>query len=144
MARVEKIVVDASVAVKWYNIEDHTENALKLRADYAARRVDLVAPYLLVYEIANSLRYNPDFGAEDLKSAMTDIFGMQMGLQLLGEELVEKASNLAFKYGITFYDASYLALAEAGDAPFYSADDKLLTKVANENARHIRDYRSSK
>jgi len=33
MARSEKVVVDASVLVKWYNLGDVSEEALKLRPD---------------------------------------------------------------------------------------------------------------
>jgi predicted nucleic acid-binding protein len=140
MARVEKVVPDASVVVKWYNLEPDTEKALQLRRDYASRQVELVAPYLISYEVANSLRYNPDFGAEDVKSAITDLLNMQMNLQLLDDEQVRRATELAFKHGITLYDSAYLAVAEAGDMMLYTADDKLITKVASERMRHIRDY----
>jgi predicted nucleic acid-binding protein len=140
MARVEKVVPDASVVVKWYNLEPDTEKALQLRRDYASRQVELVAPYLISYEVANSLRYNPDFGADDVKSAITDLLNMQMNLQLLDDEQVRRATELAFKHGITLYDSAYLAVAEAGDMMLYTADDKLITKVASERMRHIRDY----
>jgi predicted nucleic acid-binding protein len=140
MARVEKVVPDASVVVKWYNLEPDTEKALQLRRDYASRQVELVAPYLISYEVANSLRYNPDFGAEDVKSAITDLLNMQMNLQLLDDEQVRRATELAFKHGVTLYDSAYLAVAEAGDMMLYTADDKLITKVASERMRHIRDY----
>jgi len=140
MARVEKVVADASVIVKWYNLEAYTENALQLRRDYAARRVELAAPYLVAYEVANALRYNPDFGAEDLRSAITDLLNMQMDLRLLDEEQVQRTTELAFKHGITLYDSTYFALAEAGDMPLYSADDKFITKVGSQRIHHIRDY----
>jgi len=140
MARVEKVVPDASVVVKWYNLEPDTEKALQLRRDYASRQVELVAPYLISYEVANSLRYNPDFGADDVKSAITDLLNMQMNLQMLDDEQVRRATELAFKHGVTLYDSAYLAVAEAGDMMLYTADDKLITKVASERMRHIRDY----
>jgi predicted nucleic acid-binding protein len=140
MARVEKVVADASVVVKWYNLETNTENALQLRRDYMSRRVELVAPYLLAYEVANALRYNPDFGAEDVKSAVTDLLNMQMDLRLLNEEQIQTTTDLAFKLGITLYDSAYFALAEAGEMTFYSADDKFIAKVGSQRVRHIRDY----
>ncbi len=141
MAGAEKIVVDASVAVKWYNLEQHTERALRLRRDYGTRKVDLLAPYLVNYEVANSLRYNPDFGLDDLRSALDDLLSMQMDLVLLDEALVRMASELSFKHGVTFYDAVYLALAETADILLYTADDKLIEKVGSPIMKHIRDYR---
>jgi len=142
MARAEKVVVDASVAVKWYNLEEHTNKALQLRRDYAAHEVDLTAPYLVNYEVANSLRYNPDFGVEDLKAAVADLLDMHLNLMLLDEQQTKTASELALKYGVTFYDAVYLALAEAEETTFYTADDKLITKVGGPMVKHIRDYRA--
>ncbi len=140
MARVEKVVADASVIVKWYNLETNTENALQLRRDYTSRRVELVAPYLAAYEVANALRYNPDFGAEDVKSAIMDLLNMQMDLRLLDEEQIQRTTELAFKHGITLYDSAYFAVAEVEDVPFYSADDKFIAKVGGQRIRHIRDY----
>ncbi|MEM2935748.1 MAG: type II toxin-antitoxin system VapC family toxin [Candidatus Bathyarchaeia archaeon] len=143
MERAEKVVVDASVIVKWYNVEDYTENALALRGDYASRRLDLIAPHLVVYEVGNSLRYNPDFGADDVKSALRDLLAMQINLRLLDEEISEVAVDLAYKFGITFYDAVYLTLAEKEKAPLYTADERLLLKIENENIKHIGEYKAS-
>jgi predicted nucleic acid-binding protein len=140
MARTEKVVADASVVVKWYNLEAETEEALELRRDYAARRIELTAPYLLSYEVANALRYNPDFGAEDVRSAVKDLTDMQMTLKLLDEQQVHTAIEVAFKYGITFYDATYFALAKEEDIKFYTADDRLIAKVPDQAIRHIREY----
>ena len=140
MARVEKVVIDASVAVKWYNMEVDTEKALGLRAAYAAGRVDLAAPYLIAYEVANSLRYNPDFGEMDARSAINDLFDMQIDFRLLDPDQIEKSFELAYKHGITVYDSTYLALAETGGSTLYTADDRLVTKVPAGMVRHIRDY----
>jgi len=140
MARIEKIVVDASVLIKWYNLEDDSEKALQLRTDYASRQIELVAPYLITYEIANSLRYNPDFGAEDVKSAITDLMNMQLSLQLPDETQIQRATDLAFKYGITIYDAVYLVLAETSEIPFFTADEKLVLKTTQSRIRHIHEY----
>jgi len=100
----------------------------------------LTAPFIIAFEVASALRYNPDFGADDVKSATKDLLDMQMNLQLLDEEQSRKAVDLAFKYGITVYDAAYLALTENEDVAFYTADVKLITKVSDRMVRHIRDY----
>ena len=56
------IVVDASVAVRWFNPEEHSERALALRDDHIARRVVLAAPSLLVWEVGDALGYNQELG----------------------------------------------------------------------------------
>ena len=142
VARAAKAVVDASVIIKWYNLEPDAEKALELRAAYAARDIELLAPYLIIYEIANALRYNPDFGVEDVKSAVTDLMDMQLSLQQLDERQIQKATDLAFNYGITIYDSTYLALSETSELTLYTADDRLIEKTAHPRIRHIRDFKT--
>jgi predicted nucleic acid-binding protein len=53
-----KIVVDASVAVKWFVEEEFSDLALKLRDMHVNGLVDLVAPSLMPYEVLNALKYS--------------------------------------------------------------------------------------
>lgn len=140
MERAEKIIVDASVAIKWFNVEEYTDNALAIRDDYVAGKVHLITPYLIAYEVGNALRYNPDFGVEDVKFALKDLLDMQMDLRFLDKTQCEIATELAFNYAITIYDAAYLALTIIEKALLYTADDRLLTKVKLDEVKHIKDY----
>jgi predicted nucleic acid-binding protein len=51
-----RLVVDASVAVKWLIPEEYSHLALKLLKDFAERAVELHAQLLLKYEAYNALR----------------------------------------------------------------------------------------
>ncbi|MDW7977944.1 MAG: type II toxin-antitoxin system VapC family toxin [Candidatus Caldarchaeum sp.] len=141
MAGPKTVVVDASVAVKWFNQEQHSTNAVKLLHDYARRRVDLTAPYLIVYEVCNALRYNPEFGETDVAEALRFLAGLQMRFRLLDGDYARRAVSLAYSLGLTFYDAVYVALAEAEEAELYTADEKILTKALSTNVKHIKEYR---
>ncbi|MEM2922285.1 MAG: hypothetical protein QXF26_08235 [Candidatus Bathyarchaeia archaeon] len=44
MAQVEKIVLDASVVVKWFTKEEYSMQALAVKAKYESGEVDIVAP----------------------------------------------------------------------------------------------------
>ncbi len=55
MARVKKVVVDASVVARWYAEEEWSDIALNVREDYGRGLIDLIVPYLLIYEVSNSL-----------------------------------------------------------------------------------------
>ncbi|MEM2945934.1 MAG: type II toxin-antitoxin system VapC family toxin [Thermoproteota archaeon] len=70
MEEEKVLVLDASIAVKWFNVEPLREKALTIRNRYASGDIDLIAPDLLHYEVANALRYNPRFGVEDVKAAL--------------------------------------------------------------------------
>jgi predicted nucleic acid-binding protein len=140
MERPKKIVIDASVVIKWYNIEQHTEKALAIREDYIKQKIDLVAPYLLLYEVGNALRYNPDFGLDDVKSAIRDLLAMQISFRLLDEKAGQDAVELAYKFGLTFYDVSYVILSRVENCPLYTADDKLLSRAEDESIIHLENY----
>jgi predicted nucleic acid-binding protein len=43
--------------------------------------------------------------------------------------LIERAVRLFFSYGITVYDAAFLALAESLKVPFVTADEKLSERL---------------
>jgi predicted nucleic acid-binding protein len=62
-----------------------------------------------------------------------------MDLREINFEQIPLLLDFAYKYGITFYDATYLALANFENIEFYTADDKLLGKVSR-LARHIKEY----
>src|SRR3972149_1304651 len=80
MEKPKKIVVDASVAAKWYVPEEHSEQALELRDDFRSRRVDLIAPHLLLYEVANGLRYSPELSPDQILDATDALITMQITL----------------------------------------------------------------
>ena len=54
-------VLDASVVIKWFSEEEYTDIAVKLRDGFFKGCNELVVPDLLLYEVSNALRYNPNF-----------------------------------------------------------------------------------
>ncbi|MFQ6128581.1 MAG: type II toxin-antitoxin system VapC family toxin [Thermoplasmata archaeon] len=134
------VVVDASVAVKWFNAEDFSEQATALRDDHVSGDVVLAAPSLLVWEVCNALRFNPETGSTEVRKALRDLCDLQMVLVGPDPEWMGDAVGEAFEKGVTLYDSSYLALASHLRASFYSADDVLLSKAEAERANHISMY----
>ena len=61
MERVPKnLVVDASVAAKWFVPETDSDKAVTLRNRHVEGGLTLMAPDLLIYEVANALVYHPE------------------------------------------------------------------------------------
>lgn len=54
-------------------IKEEMRQAVQLRDAHIQGMIMLVAPDLLVYEVSNSLRYNPALTAEDLKQVVAVI-----------------------------------------------------------------------
>ena len=132
MERAKKIVIDASVAVKWFNPEKYSDIADSMKNKHIKGIIRLVSPTLMVFEVANALRYNPDFGLSNVKDAVRDLLDLQVSLVNPYTTLMERAVELAFKYGVTIYDACYVALAKDIGSIAYTADEKLLEKISGE------------
>ncbi|KPV64875.1 MAG: Ribonuclease VapC3 [Candidatus Bathyarchaeota archaeon BA1] len=123
------MVIDASVVMKWFIQEKDRDRALMLREKHVRGERLLLAPDLLAYEVCDSLRYNPEFTDGDVRDAVKALFELHLGLSSPTIRDMDKASENAFKYDITVYDASYLSLADLEESSLITADEKLYEKV---------------
>ncbi len=124
MAGQEEVVVDASVIVKWFSEEEGTKQALKIREDHINGAKFIIAPDLMIYELSNALRFKPGFNNVKVGRAIADIFSMQIDLITPSEDLVKRCSNTSFRFGITIYDACYIALGELMGTRVLTSDKK--------------------
>ena len=132
-------VIDASVAVKWFNFEEYWRLADELKMRHVRGSLILIAPSLLIFEVSNALRYSPELGVEDVRRAVNTLLSLQVKLHPPTGELMDEAIRLAYQYGITIYDAVYIALARLRDIPLYTADERLIRKTGLEHIHHIRE-----
>jgi len=137
------IVVDASVVAKWFVEEKHTSIALKLREDYKNSVIDIWSTQLMPFEVLNALRYNKELSQKEIETAANALSHYKIALYPLLNELIEPCVHIALKYGVTIYDASYVALGQFLNKPLYTADEKLLAKISkDETVHHIRNYQN--
>jgi predicted nucleic acid-binding protein len=140
MAGEALVVADASVIVKWFVEEEHTDAALRLREDYIDRVVDVASPGLLPYEVLNALRYNPVLGERHLKEIAEALDKYSLWLAPLEGELALRCVENAVRHGISVYDAAYISLGQIKETPVYTADRALMNRVQDERVRHISAY----
>ena len=131
----KKIVIDASIVVKWFVKEEFSEEAKLLRDAYVNGFIDLVALSLLYYEVLNALRYSGAFGEEELKGITIALDDFQIELYNLTNDLVLKTIEIAMRKGLTIYDASYVALVL--NTILYTADSELTKKTREVFVKHI-------
>ncbi|RLG72082.1 MAG: PIN domain nuclease [Thermoprotei archaeon] len=134
-----KVVLDSSIIVKWFLKELYSEEAIKVRNDYVQRKISIAVPSLLIYEVLNALRYSGIYSEEELKEICLALNKYGFEIHDLEGDLKNKVVTIAYKYNITVYDASYIALAMKLKTVLYTADDELLEKFPK-ITRHIRKY----
>ena len=126
-------VVDASVGVKAFVVEDDSDIAIhlfeQLTADPPAQ---LYVPNLFYIECTNILwKYvrRFDYPTENARQDVIDLRALAL-ISVSTEDLIESALDLALKYKITAYDASYIALADHLGLPLITADTALIRQLA--------------
>ncbi len=115
------LVVDSSVAVKWYLPENGSERAASL----LEAGIRLLAPDLLIPEVGNVLwkrrREMPVEEMEAIAIALTTACPVSL---CSSSALLEGALSLALAYDRSVYDSLYLALALSEDCPLVTADER--------------------
>lgn len=122
------VVVDASVALKWFVPEALAAEASRLLDG----SFELWAPDLLVAECGNTVWKKVARGelaaaeARDVLAALS-----QVPLNVVPAfEVVQPALEIALALQRTVYDSLYVALAVARDCPLITADDRLVRALA--------------
>ena len=131
---VPTLVVDASVAVKWYlPDEDDADKSGALLGQFRQGEIELVAPEQIRYEVASAITVAtrgraPRLTLEQGRRAIEEF--LALGLETVrGGRIVRLAYGLAHEYDCAFYDALYLALAQELGVPLITADGRLYRGV---------------
>ena len=128
--KIRKYTVDASVAVKWFADEEDSDKASSLKAQFVEGVLELSAPTLLSYEVANALRWHPlvKMGARDVTNALMVLDSYQF----LNEPTIQawsQAIQLSYSHHISIYDSIYVGFARTMDSQLVTADEKLIEMI---------------
>lgn len=124
-------VIDASVIIKWYVDEQDSDKALKILEDYEAETYSIVIPDLAVYEVANVLRCNSQFTADEAKKSLWALSKLNLDLISPVPAVIQPAIDIAYKKDVSLYDAVYVSLAKEIGYYFITADAKLCEKLSD-------------
>lgn len=131
------IVLDASVILKWMFGDEAGADRARLLRDRHISGEDLVAVHdLCFYEMANVLATKTPLHAKDAVEAFSLIYDFDLEVFSFGREEFVSGITLARQYGMTLYDAAYIALARRLQCQFVTADRKLF-----ERAKTLREVR---
>ncbi len=131
-------VVDASLVVKWFVPEVHSEAARR----WLGAAHDYLAPDLLFSEAGNAVWKKvrrKELHVTEARQLVVDL--AQVAVETVATRgLIQDALALALTSGITVYDATYLALAARLDTEVITGDERFAAKVAEHPrlVQHIR------
>jgi predicted nucleic acid-binding protein len=123
-----RLILDASVALKWVLNEDDSDLARELRADYLAGAYEFIVPDIFPAEIGHALVRAERRGLIDVGEASLLATRILFILPDLypNLDLISRAIDIASKHRVGVHDCVYVALAEQENIPLLTADRKLL------------------
>lgn len=127
----EPLVIDSGVLVKWFLDEPHYQEARRIRDQYRAGTLTLMAPDLIYAEVGNILWKKQRFQG----LSPTDAADVLLALKrepiptTSSADLLDDAYPLAITHGRTVYDALYLALSVRESCRFVTADERMVNAV---------------
>lgn len=122
-------VLDASVILKWFLEEVNSDTALTLKQKYLSGIINIAAPDLILYELANALNYQKSFPPESIYTAVESLIDLGIDIIVPTKAILRGAIEIAHKDKISLYDAAYISLAKQLGYCFITADIKLLNKI---------------
>jgi predicted nucleic acid-binding protein len=126
--RSRPLVVDTSVALKFYVPEEGHEQAVGLLEAAEAGATELLAPGTILPEGYNAIAQQRRRGwldEEDANGVWEKLLAAPVYTYAV-EDLIERAVEIANETGTIIYDTLFLALAEDVQTVMVTADDRLL------------------
>lgn len=124
-----KLVLDLSVLIKWFSLEDNdVDVALSIESDFLEGKYQILMPFFYTWELNNYLSRHFD------SETATSFYSHFKSYKFQYHDLHLKTSRIAFEIiekfpKISFYDASYHALAISENATFLTCDKKYYEKT---------------
>lgn len=143
---VKTIVVDASLSLSWILSEAVDPDKVNRIVDDQVRgELITTAPDIWFYECLNGLKsafLRERIDEKTSRNYISKVIDLAPDLTDV-TELVNEVFEIAIRYDLSVYDASYVALAAEKHCDFYTGDIKLYAKMGKKLkfVKLISDYR---
>lgn len=127
------VVLDASVILKWFRTEGEEKitAARNFEKKHLEGKEQIAVPELLFYEVANVLLTKPKIKTEEVEKALEILSRLDLKRYTNTPALQKIALAICQTTKISFYDASYVALAQFLKTKLVTADQKLYQRFKN-------------
>ena len=139
---MQSVVVDSSVVVKWINSqnESNLQQADKLLKANQRGESKLYVPELTKYEVGNVL-WKKGLDRTTAKASLATLYSLPLYFITQDEIQAQETLEIALGNGITFYDASFIALAKYLNEPLITDNPKHQKKYTGITVIPLQNYR---
>ena len=135
------IIVDASVAFKWFNPDNEKfrHESLLLLKNHKDNKEVIVIPSLLLMEVVNALVTKTNIDTKTIKEDLDLLHDANLQIYSFKKNDLEEAALEAYKYKTTFYDMLYAVVAKRNKAILFTADENFIKKTKFKFVKHIKE-----
>jgi predicted nucleic acid-binding protein len=139
---LNKLVVDTSVVVKWLSQdnEKHLDKADKILKDAQQNKVLIITPELTKYEVGNVLLLAKHLTIDQARTVLSQLYKLPIIFIQETDATAIDTYRLAAESKITYYDASFMALAAEFDAKLVTDNIKHQGRNNKVNVIAIENY----
>ncbi|MBA2721258.1 MAG: type II toxin-antitoxin system VapC family toxin [Chloroflexi bacterium] len=127
----ETVVIDASVAITFVLRQRGVADVDRRFEGWLAEGTEFAVPTHFWLEVANSLLRRHRQTDDRVLEAIHTLDELGLATIPVDRPLLVLALDRAERFGLTMYDAAYLALAETLDATLYTSDRALLAAAGS-------------
>jgi len=132
----DALVVDASVAVKWHLVdEEHSDMSALLLRQFMIGALEIVAPSHIRFEVTSAITVattgrESRLTVEEGREAIEEF--LAIGITTVDRnDLILAAFRLVHEFGVSIYDALYLAVARDVRVPLLTADRRFYHRTSH-------------
>ena len=139
---MNNVVVDTSVVVKWLNQdnEDHIDKADTILKDVQSNNIQLIVPELVKYEVGNVLIHGKGLSLEQAIDVLAQLYKLPLTFIEDNISLATETTTIASNANISYYDASFIAVAKQFDAVLVTDNIKHQARTQKVRVVAVKDY----
>ncbi len=142
MKKKQPLVIDSSVIVKWVNTQDeeNISQANKILEDAKEEKVELFTSELAKFELGNALLVKKGLELIPAYISLGTIYNLPINFIPQTLSLAQSTYKTGQELQITYYDASFLSVAEELEATLVSDNVKHHGKSTKVKVIPLKDY----
>jgi predicted nucleic acid-binding protein len=125
------IVIDASVAFKWFDkTEENNKQAKEVLRKHLLGEQEIIVPDLFLYELTNAWSTKSNIPEKDIIRNLQLLGKYELNIHQLSFKNLCLGCSFSRKYNVSVYDAIYAIIAQEKKCNLVTADEKFakLTK----------------